>query len=83
MKFPTLDVADGTFAVFGHDDAFARTLGVADFIANRVQITDRVQVFAVSGGDPTRANYVCATAEGVLFGSAVPCGEVRIAPATH
>jgi hypothetical protein len=83
VRFASLDVADGTFAVFGRDDAFARHLGVSDFIADQVQISGRLQVFAVSGGDPTRANFVCSTADGVLFGSVVPCSDVRLAPATH
>lgn len=81
--FATLDVANGTFSVFGPDDAFARSLSVREFRANQSQLTGRVQVFAVSGGDATRANYVCATSAGVLFGSGVPCGDVRFAAETR
>lgn len=79
-RFASLDVADGSFAVFGIDDVYARHLGVSDMGVERLQVTERVQILPVSGGDPTRAQYVCATHEGVLFGSPVPCGDVRLQP---
>lgn len=80
-RFSSLDVAEGSFVVFGRDDVYARHLGISDVIAEHAQVTERLQVLPLSGGDPTRAQFVCATSEGVLFGSAVPCGDVRLQPA--
>lgn len=78
VRFDRLDVADGSFAVFNRDDVYARHMGISDLGAERVQVTERLQVLPLSGGDPTRARFACVTAEGVMFGSEISCDRVRV-----
>lgn len=80
-RFSTIDVAEGSFVVYGRHDVYAPHMGISDIVTERAQVTERLQVFPLSGGDPTRAHFVCATHEGVLFGADVPCDQVRLSPA--
>lgn len=79
VKFDRLDVAHGSLVVFGARDVWAPVMGIGEARANSLQITGKLQVFAVSGGEPTRVNFVCATAKGIIFGSATPCDQVTLA----
>lgn len=80
VKFSTLDVANGSLVVFGPSDVWAPAMGIGTLNTRVLQVSQRIQVFATSGGTGAAGRFVCATKAGFLFGSEVPCTDVQLTP---
>mgnify|MGYP000712282402 CR=1 FL=1 len=71
----TLDQAFAGYAALP-----APAMGIGTLNTRVLQVSQRIQVFATSGGTGAAGRFVCATKAGFLFGSEVPCTDVQLTP---